>query len=79
MALVRITNAIFKNENSIIPLSVYNNGVYAIDKDLFIGLPAVVNAEGIHHVVALKLDDEEQAKLEASAKIIKDSLRNMGF
>jgi len=79
MALVRITNAIFKNENSIIPLSVYNDGVYDIEKDLYIGLPAVVNAEGIHHVVNLKLSEDEQLKLENSARILKDSLNKMVF
>ncbi|MFA7075953.1 MAG: L-lactate dehydrogenase [Candidatus Izemoplasmatales bacterium] len=77
MALVRITNAIFDNENSIIPVSVYNNGVYNIDKDIFIGLPAVLNRDGVHHVVNLKLSSEEQNKLNISANIIKESLNKM--
>lgn len=79
MALVRITNAIFKNENSIIPLSVYNGGVYDIEKDLYIGLPAVINSEGIHHVVYLKLNEEEQAKLAHSAHILKTNLTKMNI
>ena len=79
MALVRITNAIFDNENSILPVSVYNDGVYNIDKDLFIGLPAVLNRDGVHHVVNLKLSDDEQAKLTKSAKILKNSLDQMNF
>jgi len=77
MALVRITNAIFDNENSILPISVYNDGVYNIDKDLYIGLPAVLNRDGVHHVVNLKLSQEEQVKLEKSAKILKESLKMM--
>jgi len=77
MALVRITSAIFNNENRIMPVSVYNNGVYNIDKDLYIGLPAVLNRDGVHHVVNLKLSDEEQDKLESSAKILKKSLEQM--
>ncbi|MFP4479071.1 MAG: L-lactate dehydrogenase, partial [Candidatus Izemoplasmatales bacterium] len=77
MALVRITSAIFNNENRIMPVSVYNNGVYDIDKDLYIGLPAVLNRDGVHHVVNLKLSEEEQEKLESSAKILKDSLEQM--
>ncbi len=74
MSLVRITNAIFKNEHSIIPLSVYNNGVYDIEKDVYIGLPAVVNSEGIHHVVKLKLAKDEMIKLNQSARILKNNL-----
>lgn len=74
MALVRITSAIFNNENSIIPVSVYNGGVYDIESDLYIGLPAVLNRDGVHHVVHLKLTKEEQDKLTTSAKLLKDNL-----
>lgn len=79
MALVRITNAIFDNENSILPVSVYNDGVYDIDKDLYIGLPAVLNRDGVHHVVNLKLSSDEKEKLQNSAKILKDSLNQMNI
>lgn len=74
MALVRITSAIFNNENSIIPVSVYNGGVYNIASDLYIGLPAVLNRDGIHHVVHLKLSKEEQEKLLISSKLLKENL-----
>lgn len=74
MALVRITLAIFNNENRILPISVYNDGVYEIEKDVYIGLPAVLNRQGVHHVVKLKLDEEESEKLIASAKILKSNL-----
>jgi len=77
MTLVRITSAIFDNENSIIPVSVYNDGVYDIDKDMYIGLPAVLNRDGVHHVVNLKLSPEELEKLKKSASILKNSLNQM--
>ncbi len=77
MALVRITSAIFNNENRIMPISAYNDGVYNIDKDLYIGLPAVLNRDGVHHVVNLKLTDEEQEKLQSSARLLKNSLNQM--
>jgi len=74
MALVRITQAIFNNENSILPVSVYNDGVYDIEPDLYIGLPAVLNRDGVHHVVNLKLSKEEQQKLVSSAANLKSNL-----
>ncbi|MCF7923921.1 MAG: L-lactate dehydrogenase [Candidatus Izimaplasma sp.] len=77
MALVRITAAIFNNENRIMPVSAYNNGAYDIDPDLYIGLPAVLNRDGIHHVVKLNLSEDEDEKLKKSAKILKDSLNKM--
>ncbi|MBU1094275.1 MAG: L-lactate dehydrogenase [Firmicutes bacterium] len=79
MALVRITQAILNNENRIIPISVYNGGVYDCDHDVYIGLPAVINRDGVHHVVKLKLDDQENVKLKASSKILRDNLDNMSF
>lgn len=74
MALVRITQAIFNNENSILPVSVYNGGVYDIEPDLYIGLPAVLNRDGVHHVVHLKLNEDEQQKLTYSANHLKSNL-----
>ena len=44
IALVRITQAILNNENRILPISVLNGGVYAVEKDVYIGLPAVINS-----------------------------------
>ncbi len=77
MALVRITKAIFNNENRIIPISVYNDGVYDCDSDIYIGLPTVLNQDGVHHVVKLKLDQDESSKLKTSSKIIRDLLDQM--
>lgn len=77
MALVRITMAIFNNENRILPISVYNDGVYSCEKDVYIGLPAVLNRQGVHHVVKLKLDIHEEAKLAISARILKTNLNQI--
>ena len=79
MTLVRITSAIINDENSIIPISVYNGGAYDIVKDLYIGLPAVLNAEGVHHVVKLKLNDIEQEQLDHSANLLKGILNQMEY
>ena len=76
-ALVKITSAILNNENRILPVSVYNNGVYAIEKDVYIGLPAVINKEGIHHPVKLKLSTDELIKLNKSADMLRGHLNDM--
>lgn len=77
MTLVSITRAILENENRIIPISVYNGGVFDIEEDLYIGLPAVLNRDGVHHVVSLKLDETETKELKLSASILKDILNQM--
>ncbi len=73
MALVRITKAIFNNKNRILPISVYNDDVYDID-NLYIGLPAVLNKDGVDHVVKLNLSDDEDKALKHSANILKESI-----
>ncbi len=77
MALVRITAAIFNNENRIMPVSVYNDDVYDCADQLYIGLPAVINKDGIHHVVHMKLSDDEKKKLKHSSSILLDFLNDM--
>jgi len=79
MALVRITQAIFNNENRIMPVSVLSDGLYNCKKDIFIGLPAVLNRDGIHHVVKLNLPLDEENKLQKSATILRDNLEKMGY
>jgi L-lactate dehydrogenase len=79
LALVRITTAILNNENRILPISSYNNGVYDIEKDVYIGLPTMINKNGVHHVVKLKLNEEEKEKLNKSANILRSFLNDMEF
>ena len=50
VSLARITQAILDNENAVLPLSVYVNGEYGLD-DIYIGSPAIINAQGIKQVI----------------------------
>ena len=79
MALVRITSAIFNNENRILPISVLNDGLYDCEPDVYIGLPAVLNRDGVHHPVKLNLDVDEKVKLNKSANILRDLLTQMEY
>lgn len=79
MALVRITSAIFNNENRIMPVSVLNAGTYDCEDDVYIGLPAVLNRDGVHHVIHLALSPKEKDQLRKSANIIKNNLKEIGY
>ncbi|MDO4702023.1 L-lactate dehydrogenase [Erysipelotrichaceae bacterium OH741_COT-311] len=67
MALVRLVTAILNNENTILPLSVYQEGQYG-KHGIYIGVPAVVNRSGIREVIKLKLNDIEQEKFNHSVE-----------
>ncbi|WP_066257622.1 L-lactate dehydrogenase [Neobacillus drentensis] len=73
MGLVRLTKAILENENSVLTVSAYLDGEYG-QNDIFIGVPAVVNREGVRQVVELKLDDEEQGKFVNSVNVLKQTM-----
>ncbi|MBQ2872716.1 MAG: L-lactate dehydrogenase [Bacilli bacterium] len=72
MAMVRITNAILGNENTIIPVSVYDE-----ENDVYVGLPAILNKDGAERRVYLKLTEEEEDKLQRSIDIIKENINNL--
>ena len=71
MSLVRITKAIFQNENSILPVSVYLNGEYG-HHDVFIGVPAIINRQGIRQIIEIDLDDKEKQQFDLSVKILRE-------
>ena len=76
MALNRIVRAILDNENSILTVSTYlENGAYGQD-DIYIGVPAVINSNGVRELLKLELTKDEQEKLDNSCNIIKDMRKN---
>ena len=71
--LTRITRAILGNEDAVLPVGAYLNGEYGV-KGLYLGTPALINAQGVARVLPLNLSTEEQAKMTASAQAMKKVL-----
>lgn len=72
MALNRLVRAILNNENAILTVSTYlEDGKYGQD-NIYIGVPAVINSEGVRELLELDLNEEEQAKLDNSCKLMKE-------
>lgn len=74
--LGRITKAIFRDENRILPVSAYLNGEYD-ETDLYIGVPAVINRTGVRELVNLYLTDEEKAKFAQSASVLRENFESI--
>jgi len=72
MCLVRITNAILGDENSIITISTYDK-----NNDVFVGLPAIINAQGVREKVYVNLTEEETERLQNSIDVIKDAINRI--
>lgn len=71
LGMVRLTRAILNNENSILTVSASLEGQYSTD-DIYIGVPAIINEEGIREIIELPLNKLEQEKFNESAAIIKE-------
>ncbi|WP_404443609.1 L-lactate dehydrogenase [Sutcliffiella horikoshii] len=71
MGLVRLTKAILQNENSILTVSAYLDGEYG-SKDIYIGVPAIVNRNGIREILELDLSEKETEQFKHSVQILSD-------
>ena len=69
VCLVKITNAILGDENTIITISCYNE-----DNDIFISQPAIINKDGVREKIKLHLNENEKQLFTKSIDIIKNEL-----
>jgi len=67
-----VVEAIVRDEKKVIPSCVYLEGEYG-QKDICIGVPAVIGKDGVEKIIDFKLNAEEQALFNKSA----DAVRNM--
>ena len=74
-ALMRISRAILRDENSVLPVGAPSNGEYGL-KDIYIGTPAVVNASGIERVIEVPLNDREKKAMADSAAALAEVAKN---
>lgn len=72
MSLVRITNAILGDENSILTVSAYDE-----INDVFIGMPSTINREGVREISYVSLTKDEMDKLDNSIKVIKEAIKSI--
>jgi L-lactate dehydrogenase len=73
MGLVRITRAILHNENAILTVSAHLDGQYN-EQNVYIGVPAIINRNGIREVMEMKLNETEQQQFHHSVTVLKDIL-----
>ncbi len=75
---VDMVEAIVRDQKRVIPSAVYLKGQYGYN-NLFVGVPAVLGADGVEKVIEMQLDDSEKAMLEISAKAVRDVVGLLGY
>lgn len=68
-AAVEMAESILKDKKKILPCAAYLDGEYGI-KDLFIGVPVKLGANGIEEIIQIKLTDDENTALQKSADAV---------
>jgi len=72
MCLRNITDAIFENSNKIFTVSCYNPGLKTC-----IGMPTIINRNGVREILKLEMTEDEQAEFDASVKVVKDVIKSL--
>ena len=76
MALTRITKAILGDEHSVLTVSAMLRGDFG-QRDVFVGVPCIINQNGIQKVLPLSLTEEEMKKLEDSCNTLRTSFEGI--
>lgn len=77
VALTRLVKAILNDEDSIMTVSTYLNGEYN-EKDIYVGVPAIINRKGVREILELPFNKEEQDKLSNSCNILRKTFEELG-
>jgi L-lactate dehydrogenase len=73
LALVRIVEAVLRNEHSVLTVSTLLEGEYGL-KDVCLSVPCIVSESGVERIIEGKLTEQELSALSASASVIKERL-----
>jgi malate dehydrogenase len=73
-AAAQMVEAIVDDQKRLFPVSVYLQGEYGL-KDVYVGVPVKLGANGIEQIFELKLSAEEKLMLEQSAASVKEQIK----
>lgn len=74
LALTKIVKAILNDDDQILSVSAKLEGEYN-HKGIYIGVPAIVNSNGIREILELRLTEEEQEKFDFSYNTLENAIK----
>ncbi len=78
MALTRITKAVLGDENSVLTVTAMLRGEYG-QREVFAGVPCVINGSGVRRVLELPLTKEEAKQFASSCKTLQESFGGLNL
>src|SRR5256714_5412757 len=67
---IAMAESYLRDKKPVLPCAAYLNGEYAI-KDLYVGVPAVIGANGIERIVEIQLTSAERAMFDKSTEAVR--------
>jgi len=70
---IAMAEAYLGDQKRILPVAAHLTGQYGVN-DLYVGVPAVIGANGVEEVIEIALDDEAKANFQTSVDAVKELL-----
>jgi malate dehydrogenase len=78
-AAIQMAESYLKDKKRVLPCAAWLTGQYGV-KDLYVGVPVVLGADGVERIVEISLDPQEQAMFDKSVGAVKtlvDVVKNL--
>jgi malate dehydrogenase len=75
-AVVQMVEAIVKDKKRVLPCTAYLEGEYGL-RDIYFGVPVKLGAGGVEQIIEIELTAEERSALQASAKEVEDTIKQL--
>lgn len=72
-AALEMAESYLKDRRRVMPCAAYLNGEYGL-KDIYVGVPVVIGANGVEKIIELSLNSDEQAMLDTSVTAVRGLL-----
>ena len=77
-SVVEMVRAILHDEKRVLPAAAWCTGQYGV-KDMFVGVPAVLGANGVEKIIELKLTADELDQLKKSADHVLENVKRLNL
>lgn len=75
-SVAQMVEAIVKDKKRLLPCAAYVNEEYGL-KDVYVGVPVIVGAEGVEKIVTVPLTEDEKKALHTSAEAVKKNIAKL--
>ena len=70
-AAIQMAESYLKDKRRVLPCAAHLNGEYGV-RDLYVGVPVVIGANGVERIVEVDLDAGERAQFDRSVQAVRD-------